>query len=961
MSEFIARKGLIALADSQITGSLNISQNLNVVGGLTASFDSSTSTAISGAFDSVSSSFASERLKNTTDTLTGDLTVTGTITAQEFHTEFVSASIIYQSGSTQFGNSDDDTHIFTGDLGVGTNDPYSDPGYTSVNVGGSNGGQFIISSGSGGSSGRYLQISSDNTSSDIQTIPNIPLRFLTSTTEKMRIQGDGNVGIGTISPSQMLTLWGGNMYLRSGDPKVIINNIAGASNQEDIVLQRNDSTQFSLGLNSADAFTLFGSSTSTQHIVVNPSGSVGIGTTSADSLLTLDASTEQQSSPSVALRINGPNEPLDSGGAQQIVWGFDYAGSARIQAYRGGSWGTSMQFLTNASGQGSDSPQIRLHIDETGNVGIGTTSPTATLQVQGEIAIGGGESADDARMYFKASDNSARFTIETDLDGITGNDILGFRSSDVDNILVFRGSGNVGIGNSNPLAKLQITTGDSGAAGAWSNADELVLESSGNAGLAFQTPNTGAATIAFQDPESVQAGFIQYLHADNALRFATNGNNERLRIDSNGRLGVGTSTFGSNSGKLYVGGYLIDGSSAVAQFDGFVRLEQQIFIHDPVDNNAQLQMLYSSANGLSFSGNNGSGNIGIGITSPSQKLDVNGITKTKGLHISGLHTLPNTTGAVELGIDSTSYNAIRFYDTNNSSAHVIHGFAANWAGGASNGHLNLEGDVATSFGTWVGPDMIVHHNSGKVGIGIGDATPDEKLHVKGGKFKLHHQANGYGWIYAEDTNHSLIIRANRSGTVGNYTHYHQYGGDYSAGGGHHFWTGGSLPNQSLRFSIANDYTIFQNTSVGIGTTVPKGELQVQGPIGIGERTGGDPVNMKHALSGAGGVTFRLHVNSTTAWKAGSARLEVASATNSLTVNRGAWWYLRLTHYRDGGVSSTTLDSGGNTGSYTLSISASTSGNPQTIDIQVTDSSADTLAATLDATFAMGIQDITDVS
>lgn len=46
----------------------------------------------------------------------GNLLVTGRITAEEFHTEFVSASIIYQSGSTQFGNSSDDTHQFTGSL-----------------------------------------------------------------------------------------------------------------------------------------------------------------------------------------------------------------------------------------------------------------------------------------------------------------------------------------------------------------------------------------------------------------------------------------------------------------------------------------------------------------------------------------------------------------------------------------------------------------------------------------------------------------------------------------------------------------------------------------------------------------------------------------------------------------------------------------------------------------------------
>jgi len=50
--------------------------------------------------------------------ITNNLVVGGRVTAQEFHTEFVSASIIYESGSTQFGNSLDDTHIFTGSLNV---------------------------------------------------------------------------------------------------------------------------------------------------------------------------------------------------------------------------------------------------------------------------------------------------------------------------------------------------------------------------------------------------------------------------------------------------------------------------------------------------------------------------------------------------------------------------------------------------------------------------------------------------------------------------------------------------------------------------------------------------------------------------------------------------------------------------------------------------------------------------
>jgi hypothetical protein len=49
-------------------------------------------------------------------TINGNATVGGILTAQEFHTEFVSASIMFSSGSTQFGNSMDDTHTFSGSL-----------------------------------------------------------------------------------------------------------------------------------------------------------------------------------------------------------------------------------------------------------------------------------------------------------------------------------------------------------------------------------------------------------------------------------------------------------------------------------------------------------------------------------------------------------------------------------------------------------------------------------------------------------------------------------------------------------------------------------------------------------------------------------------------------------------------------------------------------------------------------
>ena len=82
---------------------------------------------ISGSFTTTSSSLASkvttlegtgtaQGVGTTNSPTFADVTATGTVTAQEFHTEFVSASIVYSSGSTRFGDTTDDTHAFTGSL-----------------------------------------------------------------------------------------------------------------------------------------------------------------------------------------------------------------------------------------------------------------------------------------------------------------------------------------------------------------------------------------------------------------------------------------------------------------------------------------------------------------------------------------------------------------------------------------------------------------------------------------------------------------------------------------------------------------------------------------------------------------------------------------------------------------------------------------------------------------------------
>ena len=49
-------------------------------------------------------------------TVNGDATVEGTLTVRELKTEFVSASILFESGSTVFGDTSDDTHQFSGSV-----------------------------------------------------------------------------------------------------------------------------------------------------------------------------------------------------------------------------------------------------------------------------------------------------------------------------------------------------------------------------------------------------------------------------------------------------------------------------------------------------------------------------------------------------------------------------------------------------------------------------------------------------------------------------------------------------------------------------------------------------------------------------------------------------------------------------------------------------------------------------
>jgi len=166
----------------------------------------------------------------------------------------------------------------------------------------------------------------------------------------------------------------------------------------------------------------------------------------------------------------------------------------------------------------------RLSIDrDTGNVGIGTSSPTAELEIF---------HATDPEIHLNINTHGDVGILKGDADGLhlTGNgssNQIRFKTNDTERMRI-DSSGRIGIGTTSP-----------GSFNA--NADDIVINGSGNAGITISTPNSNTGRIAFGDPEDNNAGEIRYSHSDNALIFDVNAS-EGMRIDSSGRVGIGTNS-----------------------------------------------------------------------------------------------------------------------------------------------------------------------------------------------------------------------------------------------------------------------------------------------------------------------------------------------------------------------------------------------------------------------------------
>jgi hypothetical protein len=171
-----------------------------------------------------------------------------------------------------------------------------------------------------------------------------------------------------------------------------------------------------------------------------------------------------------------------------------------------------------------------MRIDSSGNVGIGTSSPQAELHVHDPAGLA------KIRLSGTASDADT-FEIYQGTLGVTNG---GLTIRDVEasaNRLVINSSGNVGIGTSSPLRRLHVkNTGDSFVAtfeGA-TNSYTSWVNTSGTAGYIGSANGLGSGGVGDLAVRS-EANLI----------FLTNAGSERMRIDSGGSVAIGLSSAGT--------------------------------------------------------------------------------------------------------------------------------------------------------------------------------------------------------------------------------------------------------------------------------------------------------------------------------------------------------------------------------------------------------------------------------
>ncbi len=276
----------------------------------------------------------------------------------------------------------------------------------------------------------------------------------------------------------------------------------------------------------------------------------------------------------------------------------------------------------------------------------------------------------------------------------------------------FPTSGSVGIGTTNPNARFHVQFGST--AYTWSPiVGTTAIFESNSANRSFVSiigKSLGQSEVWFGDENSQNSGRIRYNHSPKTLSF-WNGGNEKMTINQNGNIGIGTT---SSSSKLFIKQSFDNNTGGLSIADASAGRLIQIY----GEGSAGRQVIRTSGtlNPLAFDLNdsekmriNSNGNVGIGTTTPKYKLSIadGAFNVEKNGDYYGFWV------ENKLRTDNPKINLGAWY---NSRAGISYNYAGNY----------LTFDTQNSTTTYSNTLVLKTGN-----VGIGTTAPDAKLAVKG--------------------------------------------------------------------------------------------------------------------------------------------------------------------------------------------------------------------------------------